>query len=216
MRIQKLGTLGLMLLSVAFMGGCEKPTTTTPGGEATPTPQADQVSTTTTTTASPTPSTTPADEIDLTVLNWGPKSTQAGVPFNSQGDNKSYMFFSVKKLSPDVVIIFKGQELPERAINLKTNSTSATVPEELYKEPGDAEIYLMDKATGKKSETLIFKVEAKTEAAGQQTPEAAAQQTTQTQAAEQPAQANANEQQAPAAAKKANGKKKTKKKSADD
>jgi hypothetical protein len=40
-----------------------------------------------------------------------------------------------------------------------SNSVTALVPKELYSKPGQFQVYLLDKKTGKKSNGLVFTVE---------------------------------------------------------
>lgn len=97
--------------------------------------------------------------LDLMIVNWGPKSTKAGTPFNVQADGASAIFFTVKQAGPGLVIMFNNQELSNTAVSQASNTVSASVPEELIANPGDIQVYVMDKASGAKSESVIFVVE---------------------------------------------------------
>lgn len=198
MQFQKLGTLGLMLLGVTFMGGCEKSSTTTPGGGATtPTEQA-SATPTPTPTATPTPTPAPTD---LTILNWGPKEAKVGSPVNVQADGNSALVFTVKQIGGKCAVYFNDVEQPT-VVNYKNNAISAALPASVFEKPCEITIQIKNKSGEEKSEPVVFKVTAPASESGAQATTATQSGAPQTTATESNTQAttttDASAQAAPA------------------
>lgn len=90
------------------------------------------------------------------ILDWGPRQTQQGQGFQKLPDGSSAMWFKVAAGSNMTQVIFKGVSLK---VVVSEKLVTCTVPPELYAQPGVAPIYLVNAATGQKSETVMFTVQ---------------------------------------------------------
>jgi len=73
---------------------------------------------------------------------FGPTQAIAGKPFNAQQNGSSAMWVQLgSPASAKNSIVFRGRKLPTVASG---NVLTATVPEDLLSEPGEAEIYVLD------------------------------------------------------------------------
>ncbi len=87
----------------------------------------------------------------------GPTKTKAGVGFNIQSSGESAIWTTAENVTRTTVIVWGETEL-NSSFGSSTNVT-AIVPKELFSKPGQFQIYLLDKKTGKKSNSLTFTVE---------------------------------------------------------
>jgi hypothetical protein len=87
----------------------------------------------------------------------GPSKTKAGVEFNVQSNGESAMWTITENATRTTVIVW-GETQLHSTFGSSTGVT-AVVPKELFSKPGQFQIYLLDKKTGKKSNSLIFTVE---------------------------------------------------------
>jgi hypothetical protein len=87
----------------------------------------------------------------------GPSKTKAEVGFNVQPSGESAIWTIGENATRTTVIVWEKTELHSTFGSL--TSVTALVPKELFSKPGQFQIYLLDKKTGKKSNSLIFTVE---------------------------------------------------------
>lgn len=87
----------------------------------------------------------------------GPMKTKAGVGFNVQSSGESAIWTTAEKATRTTVIVWEKTEL--NSTFGSSTSVTAVVPKELFSKPGQFQIYLLDKKTGKKSNSLTLTVE---------------------------------------------------------
>ena len=87
----------------------------------------------------------------------GPSKTKTGVGFNVQPTGESAIWTITENATKTTVIVW-GETQLHSTFGSSTGVT-ALVPKELYSKPGQFQMYLLDKKTGKKSNSLIFTVE---------------------------------------------------------
>ena len=87
----------------------------------------------------------------------GPTKTKAGVAFNVQSNGESAIWAITENATKTTVIVWGERQLQSTFGG--SNSVTALVPKELYSKPGQFQVYLLDKKTGKKSNGLVFTVE---------------------------------------------------------
>jgi len=87
----------------------------------------------------------------------GPMKTKVGVGFNVQPNGESAIWTITKNATKTTVIVWGERQLQSTFGG--SNSVTALVPKELYSKPGQFQVYLLDKKTGKKSNGLVFTVE---------------------------------------------------------
>ncbi len=87
----------------------------------------------------------------------GPMKTKAGVAFNVQTNGESAIWTLAENATGTTVIVWGETQL--KSDYGSSTSVTATVPKELYAKPGQYQVYLLDKKTGKKSNSLVFTVE---------------------------------------------------------
>ena len=87
----------------------------------------------------------------------GPMKTKVGVGFNVQPNGESAIWTITENATRRTVIVWGETQLHSTFGSAK--DVTAVVPKELYSKPGKFQIYLLDKKTGRKSDSLIFTVE---------------------------------------------------------
>ena len=87
----------------------------------------------------------------------GPSKTKAGVGFNVQPNGESAIWTITENATKTTVIVWGETQL--HSTFGSAAGVTAIVPKELYAKPGQFKIYLLDKKTGKKSNSLVFTVE---------------------------------------------------------
>jgi len=87
----------------------------------------------------------------------GPLKTKAGVGFNVQPNGESAIWTIGENITRATVIVWGETQLPSTFGS--ATSATALVPKELYAKTGQYQICLLDKKTGKKSNSLVFTVE---------------------------------------------------------
>jgi len=90
------------------------------------------------------------------VEGYGPRSTKAGKGFNIQPSGSSAIWLRTRYATSATVIIFNGHELET---TVGSGVVTAVVPDNLFSKTGEYRIYLLDKAWGNKSNSVVFKVE---------------------------------------------------------
>lgn len=90
------------------------------------------------------------------IENYGPRSTKVGRSFNVHPSGSSAIWLITKYDTPASVIIFNGHELET---TVGGGVVTAVVPDNLFSKTGEYQIYLLDKARGNKSNSVVFKVE---------------------------------------------------------
>jgi len=90
------------------------------------------------------------------VEDYGPRSTKAGRGFNIQPSGSSAIWLRARYATSATVIIFNGHELET---TVGGGVVTAVVPDNLFSKTGEYQIYLLDKAWGNKSNSVVFKVE---------------------------------------------------------
>jgi|WetSurMetagenome_2_1015567.scaffolds.fasta_scaffold03941_8 hypothetical protein len=90
------------------------------------------------------------------IEGYGPRSTKAGRGFYIQPSGSSAIWLRTRYATSATVIIFNGQELET---TVGSGVVTAVVPDKLFSKPGEYRIYLLDKAWGNKSNSVVFKVE---------------------------------------------------------
>lgn len=81
-------------------------------------------------------------EAELTVVNWGDRSTRAGIPFNVQADGQSGIYFELSQpvRSAGVNVSFDGKPLDGVVVN--GSIVTATIPSAYLAEPGSYPLVL--------------------------------------------------------------------------
>lgn len=87
----------------------------------------------------------------------GPMKTKAGVGFNVQPNGESALWTITENATKTTVIVWGETQL--NSTYSSSTGVTAVVPKELFSKPGQFQIYLLDKKTGKKSNSLVFTVE---------------------------------------------------------
>ncbi len=93
----------------------------------------------------------------MRVTAFGPASTRVGVPFGVQPDGSSAMWFQVASSRSTWVVVFNGQRLPT---TVAPTLLTAAVPAAQLARPGRYEVYLLDTASGVRSDPVYFDVTA--------------------------------------------------------
>lgn len=89
---------------------------------------------------------------------FGPDEIKAGQPFNRQPNGESAIWAEAENASPATVFVLNGTEL-ESTVSRDGTVVTAPVPGKLYERPGEYSLFLFDKKTAKRSESLKFVVE---------------------------------------------------------
>jgi len=92
----------------------------------------------------------------LVLKEIGPTSSKAGEGFNKQPGGESAMWARAVNAPEGTVIVWDKKELP--TFGHSKEILTAPVPREFYARPGNYEIFLLDPATGAKSNSLVFVV----------------------------------------------------------
>lgn len=93
----------------------------------------------------------------LVLTEIGPTKTKAGVVFNAQPDNEAAMWIKAENATESTVAIWGEKQIPTYFKDSKY--LTASVPKELYAKAGQNQVYLKDKKTGTKSNSMTFTVE---------------------------------------------------------
>jgi hypothetical protein len=93
----------------------------------------------------------------LELEDYGPRSTKAGKGFNMQPSGSSAIWLHTRYDTMTTVVVFDGHEL-ETTVG-SGGVITVVVPDNLFSKPGEYRIYLLDKASGNKSNSVVFKVE---------------------------------------------------------
>ena len=93
----------------------------------------------------------------LALIKFGPQSIKAGQVFNRQPNGESAIWAQTENASQYTVFVLNGTEL-ETAVTMDGKGATAAVPKQLYEKPGEYSLFLLDKRTGKKSDSLKFVV----------------------------------------------------------
>ncbi len=86
------------------------------------------------------------------------KNITAGIPFNVQPNGQSAFWLGTKNATPNTIVVYNGRNL--ETTNDTSGITTAFLPEELFFEPGYAEVYLYDKLTGVRSESIQIEIKS--------------------------------------------------------
>ena len=92
----------------------------------------------------------------VTLKGYGPMDIQAGKPFNVQPDGLSAIWTDTVDAPKSAVPVLAGKKLPGSSVNSKGSVVSGLVPPELYAKAGSYPLYILDQATGKKSNEIMF------------------------------------------------------------
>lgn len=94
------------------------------------------------------------------IKNWGPRSTQPGVPFNKQADGTSTIWVEQNGITtrPLMQFWFGTNELKQVAVSANS-AISAVVPASLFSKSGEYEIYFILLPEGRRIDIGKFKVE---------------------------------------------------------
>ncbi len=101
----------------------------------------------------------PAAEVSQpSIVNWGDRSTTAGVPFNVQADGRSGVYFQLDQPAPpaDVVVSFDGR--PLTGVVVSGVVITATIPPEYLAEPGSYPVVVELQPGGTRIEAGNFEV----------------------------------------------------------
>lgn len=108
-----------LLLGTLLLGACgEKPAPITP------------------------PAGAPADTVKLAVVNFAPRTTPAGVPFNVQRDGNSGISFELNRLPPPTEFKAWFDNKPLTGVVSSKTIVTATIPGDYLAEPGSYPIEL--------------------------------------------------------------------------
>lgn len=94
----------------------------------------------------------------LRIVNWGNRSTPAGVPFNVQADGHSGISFELNQAAPpaDVEISFDGK--PLTGVVVSGVIITATIPPDYLADPGSYPVVVMLQPVGIRMEAGNFEV----------------------------------------------------------
>ncbi len=94
----------------------------------------------------------------LNIVNWGQRSTPAGVPFNVQADGHSGVSFELNHKAPpaDVVMSFDGK--PLTGVVVSGVIVTATIPPEYLAKPGSYPVVMELQPAGTRVEAGNFEV----------------------------------------------------------
>lgn len=92
------------------------------------------------------------------IHGFDPGSIRAGVPFNRQPGGESALGIDASNATAWTAVIFKGHVLPTTTAS--PSLVTVTVPAELFATPGDIQVYLEDRLTGKTSDPETITVES--------------------------------------------------------
>ncbi|MEO5962337.1 MAG: hypothetical protein ABIO75_08810 [Thermomonas sp.] len=94
----------------------------------------------------------------LSIVNWGQRSTPAGVPFNVQADGNSGVSFELNQTAPpaDVVVSFDGK--PLTGVVVAGVIVTATIPPEYLAEPGSYPVVMELQPAGTRIDAGNFEV----------------------------------------------------------
>ena len=100
----------------------------------------------------------PSQSSKMILKSVGPDNIKAGVKFNVQPDGFSAAWLNTEGVPKTAFPVLAGVEL--HSVNVRDQGTLVTVlvPDKLTQAPGSYPIYLLDKATGKKSNEIRFVV----------------------------------------------------------
>jgi len=93
----------------------------------------------------------------LLLMDMGPMKTKVGVGFNIQPNGESALWTMAENATRTTVVVWGERQLQSTVGG--PNAVTALVPKELYSKPGQFQVYLLDRKTGKKSNSLVFTVE---------------------------------------------------------
>lgn len=111
--------VSILILGTLLLGACgDKPTPSTP------------------------PAGTPADSVKLAVVNFAPRETPAGVPFNVQRDGNSGISFELNRLPPPTEFKAWFDNKPLTGVVSSKTIVTATIPGDYLAEPGTYPIEL--------------------------------------------------------------------------
>jgi hypothetical protein len=97
-------------------------------------------------------------ETGLVIRQFGPAPIRAGVPFNVQPSGGSALWFRARRVTYPTVVVFGGREL-RTSISPDGQTVSAILPDELFRHPGEHQVYLLDKMRRLKSAAVTLRVE---------------------------------------------------------
>lgn len=89
----------------------------------------------------------------LKIVNYGPKESRLGEPFNLQPTGNSAIWIQGEGVRNNVKIVFNGEKLSSA---VSGQSLSAEIPSALLQKAGKIEIYLIDELTGKTSRSVYL------------------------------------------------------------
>lgn len=94
----------------------------------------------------------------LSIVNWGQRSTPAGVPFNVQADGNSGVSFELNQKAPpaDVAMSFDGK--PLTGVVVSGVIITATIPPEYLAKPGSYPVVMELLPAGTRIEAGNFEV----------------------------------------------------------
>lgn len=98
-----------------------------------------------------------APEKHLTIKDFGPRETKAGQGFNVQPNGVSALWFNSENAPQTTVVVVNETTLPA-AVAVDGKLVTAGVPKDLFGKAGELSVYLLDKATGEKSNEMKFVV----------------------------------------------------------
>jgi hypothetical protein len=80
---------------------------------------------------------------EVEILNWGPRSTSVGVPFNIQSDGHSAIWFTMTgRMLPNGVEAWVGGKAAERLVVVSEQGGGIGIPSDAYAAPGRFPVYL--------------------------------------------------------------------------
>ncbi len=98
----------------------------------------------------------PKEAPPLNIIKVGPAPIKVGQGFNVQPNGISAIWVEAENATKTTVIVWGETELGSAFGS--PNALTALVPKELYSKPGQFQIYLLDKNTGAKSNSIVLTV----------------------------------------------------------
>lgn len=90
------------------------------------------------------------------ILQVGPEQIVAGCAFNQQQDGSSALWLKTANATGWTIVVFNGRDLSADVQG--SDLVTVLVPDDLFAEPGDIEVYLKDRLTGHVSAPIKIKV----------------------------------------------------------
>lgn len=93
----------------------------------------------------------------LVLVDFGPKSVNAGKDFNVQTNGESALWAKAENVTPSTIIVLNNAQM-KSSPKKEGNAITCFVPKSAYATPGEYPVFLVDTKSGSKSNELKFVV----------------------------------------------------------